>query len=55
LLHAPSVAVALAAPHSRAELDEDRELLRAGPLSGEEFARLAAHGERVRRHAGAFR
>ena len=55
VLHSPSVAVVLAAPHSRAELAEDLGLLRMGPLTAEEFAALAAHGERVRRHAGAFR
>lgn len=54
VLHSPSVAVVLAAPHSRGELDEDLELLHSGPLPPEEFARLAAHGERVRRHAGTF-
>jgi predicted aldo/keto reductase-like oxidoreductase len=55
VLASPSVAVTLAAPHSRAELDEDLQVLRAGPLAPEEFSRLAEHGERVRRHAGAFR
>jgi aryl-alcohol dehydrogenase-like predicted oxidoreductase len=55
VLQSPSVAVALAAPHSRAELGEDLQVLRAaGPLSPAELARLAEHGERVRRHAGRF-
>jgi predicted aldo/keto reductase-like oxidoreductase len=55
-LQSPSVAVALAAPHTRAELEQDLEVLRAtGPMPAEEYARLAAHGERVRRHAGSFR
>ncbi len=55
VLQSPSVAVVLAAPASRAELDEDLEVLdAAGPLAPSEFDRLAAHGERVRRHAGRF-
>jgi aryl-alcohol dehydrogenase-like predicted oxidoreductase len=56
VLQSPSVAVTLAAPHTRAELEEDLEVLRAdGPLPPEEYRRLAEHGERVRRHAGSFR
>ena len=56
VLQSPSVAVALAAPHDRAELEEDLEVLRAaGPLPAAEYERLASHGERVRRHAGNFR
>ena len=55
-LQSPSVAVVLAAPASRAELDFDLEVLNAaGPLSPSEYARLAEHGERVRRHACRFR
>lgn len=55
VLQQPAVAVTLAAPQTRAELDEDLQVLGAtGPLSEEEFAALAAHGERVRRHAGTF-
>ena len=55
VLQSRSVAVVLAAPQNRAELDEDLEVLRApGPLSDREYARLAEHGERVRRHAGRF-
>jgi predicted aldo/keto reductase-like oxidoreductase len=54
-LQSPSVAVVLAAPASRAELEEDLKVLDAGgPLGSEEYARLAEHGERVRRHAGRF-
>lgn len=51
----PSVSVALMAPANRQELEEDLTLLddwRAP--SREEFSKLAAHGQRVRRHAGAF-
>jgi aryl-alcohol dehydrogenase-like predicted oxidoreductase len=54
VLQSPSVAVTLAAPAGRAELEQDLEVLRAGPLSADEYARLAGHGERVRRHAGRF-
>lgn len=55
VLQHPAVAVTLAAPQTRAELDEDLRVLDAtGPLREEEYAALAAHGERVRRHAGAF-
>jgi aryl-alcohol dehydrogenase-like predicted oxidoreductase len=54
-LQSPSVAVALMAPESRAELEEDLTVLDApGPLAAEEYERLAAHGQRVRRHAGRF-
>jgi predicted aldo/keto reductase-like oxidoreductase len=54
-LQSPSVAVVLAAPANRAELDEDLEVLAApGPLSAETYERLADHGARVRRHAGNF-
>jgi aryl-alcohol dehydrogenase-like predicted oxidoreductase len=55
VLQQPAVAVTLAAPTSRAQLDEDLRVLSAtGPLSEVEYAALAAHGERVRRHAGRF-
>jgi aryl-alcohol dehydrogenase-like predicted oxidoreductase len=54
VLASPSVAVTLAAPHSRAELVKDLAVLHAGPLTEEEYARLVAHGDRVRRHAGTF-
>jgi len=54
-LQHPAVAVTLAAPQTRAELDEDLRVLDAtGPLAEEEFATLVSHGERVRKHAGAF-
>jgi predicted aldo/keto reductase-like oxidoreductase len=54
-LQSPSVAVALTAPESRAELDEDLTVLDApGPLAPEEYEQLTAHGQRVRRHAGRF-
>jgi aryl-alcohol dehydrogenase-like predicted oxidoreductase len=56
VLQNPAVAVTLAAPQTRAELDEDlRVLERRGPLSDDEYAAFAAHGERVHRHAGRFR
>jgi predicted aldo/keto reductase-like oxidoreductase len=54
-LQSPSVSIALMAPDNRAELDEDLTVLDAsGPLNDEEFAALAAHGQRVRRHGGTF-
>jgi aryl-alcohol dehydrogenase-like predicted oxidoreductase len=56
VLQQPAVAVTLAAPQSRAELDADLRVLEAtGPLADDEYSALAAHGERVRRHAGSFR
>jgi aryl-alcohol dehydrogenase-like predicted oxidoreductase len=56
VLQHPAVAVTLAAPQTRAELCEDLRVLEAqGTLRDEEYAVLAEHGERVRRHAGAFR
>jgi aryl-alcohol dehydrogenase-like predicted oxidoreductase len=55
-LQHPAVTVTLSAPQTRAELDEDLGVLdMAGPLSNAEYASLAQHGERVRRHAGSFR
>ena len=54
-LQHPSVAVALMAPDNRQELLEDLQALEApSPLSAEHYERLAAHGQRVRRHAGSF-
>jgi predicted aldo/keto reductase-like oxidoreductase len=54
-LQHPAVTVALAAPHDRRELEEDLTVLDAsGPLTPEEYERLAEHGRRVRRHAGQF-
>ena len=55
VLQSSDVAVVLAAPHDRAELEEDLTVLNAGgPLPPEEYERLAEHGRRVRRHAGGF-
>jgi aryl-alcohol dehydrogenase-like predicted oxidoreductase len=55
VLQNPSVAVALMAPHDRAELEEDLAVLDAGgPLPADEYERLTGHGRRVRRHAGGF-
>src|SRR4051794_27001856 len=55
VLQHPAVAVTLAAPQTRAELDEGLRALEAdGPLTQEAYSALADHGERVRRHAGSF-
>jgi predicted aldo/keto reductase-like oxidoreductase len=55
VLQHPAVTVALMSPSDRAELDEDLAVLEApGPLPPEEYESLAAHGQRVRRHAGRF-
>jgi aryl-alcohol dehydrogenase-like predicted oxidoreductase len=55
VLQHPAVSVTLAAPQTRAELHEDLRVLDAErPLGEEEYAVLAGHGERVRRHAGGF-
>ncbi len=52
-LQHPAVTVALMAPENRRELEEDLAVLdAAGPLSATEYEQLAAHGQRVRRHAG---
>jgi predicted aldo/keto reductase-like oxidoreductase len=54
-LQHPAATVALAAPQTRADLDEDLKVLDfTGPLPTAEYDRLAAHGLRVRRHAGGF-
>ncbi len=54
-LQPPAVSVALMAPDNRQQLEEDLKALKAlAPLSPEEYERLAAHGQRVRRHAGSF-
>ncbi|HVW01470.1 MAG TPA: aldo/keto reductase [Planctomycetaceae bacterium] len=54
-LQHPAVTVTLAAPGKREELDEVLQVLAAAdPLGDEEYALLAAHGERVRRNAGGF-
>ena len=55
VLQNPAVAVTLAAPRTRVELEEDLRVLdTAGPVGDEEYTVLAEHGERVRRHAGHF-
>ena len=55
VLQHPAVAVTLAAPQSRAELEEDLRVLDTeGPLTEDAYTALAGHGERVRRHAGTF-
>ncbi|MCE9561958.1 MAG: aldo/keto reductase [Planctomycetes bacterium] len=55
VLQHPAVSVALSAPHTRAELDEDLDILSvSAPLPADEYESLARHGERVRRHAGRF-
>jgi aryl-alcohol dehydrogenase-like predicted oxidoreductase len=55
VLQHPAVAVTLAAPQTRAELDEDLQVLQTqGPLGDEQYAILAEHGQRVRRHGGGF-
>jgi predicted aldo/keto reductase-like oxidoreductase len=54
-LQNPAATVVLMASESRAELQEDLTVLEApGPLSTAEYEALAAHGQRVRRHAGRF-
>jgi predicted aldo/keto reductase-like oxidoreductase len=55
VLQNQAVTVALTAPATRAELEEDLEVLGAtGPLPPEEHERLAEHGRRVHRHGGSF-
>lgn len=54
-LQNPSVSVALMAPDNRAELEEDLTVLQdPKPLAAAEYECLAAHGQRVRKHAGSF-
>ena len=54
-LQNPSVSVALMAPDDRAELEENLTILQSpAPLTAAEYDRLAAHGLRVRKHAGGF-
>ena len=51
----PAVNVVLMAPDTRRELEEDLTLIDDWrPPRPEELAALAAHGWRVRRHAGKF-
>ena len=55
VLQSRSVSVVLAAPRTRAELEEDLRVLEAtGPLDADDYDRLAEHGARVRRLAGSF-
>lgn len=55
VLQSPSVTATLAAPASRAELDQALRVLEAkGPLDADQYQKLCAHGARVRRHAGGF-
>jgi predicted aldo/keto reductase-like oxidoreductase len=55
VLQSPAVSVVLAAPHTRAELEENLSVLAAtGPMPVEEYTALAAHGERVRGQRGRF-
>jgi predicted aldo/keto reductase-like oxidoreductase len=55
VLQQPAVSVVLAAPHTRVELEEALDVLAANePLPPNELESLRAHGERVRKHAGAF-
>ena len=51
----PAVAVALMAPHGRDELQQNLSLLQDWrALSPDEWQDMAAHGDRVRHHAGPF-
>jgi predicted aldo/keto reductase-like oxidoreductase len=55
VLQSPSVAVTLAAPANRTELEHALQVLGApGPLEPAEYQMLCEHGARVRRHAGRF-
>lgn len=55
VLQERAVSVVLCAPQNRAQLEEDLTVLAAlGPLSAEEYRRLAEHGERVRSNSGRF-
>ena len=54
-LEQPAVAVSLAAPGNRAELEQDLELLGDWrPAADEQRQLLLGHGERIRKHAGTF-
>lgn len=51
----PAVSVALTAPGNRAELEEDLKALEDWrEMDARDRERLAAHGDRVKKHAGAF-
>jgi aryl-alcohol dehydrogenase-like predicted oxidoreductase len=55
VLQSPSVAVTLAAPANRIELEHALQVLEAaGPFEPAEYQMLCEHGARVRRHAGRF-
>ncbi len=55
VLQHPGVTVALSAPCTRAELDEDLSMLEDWRAPGDDaYRRLAEHGQRVRKHAGPF-
>ncbi len=55
VLQHPSVAVALMAPQTRAELDEDLRILKAWqPMNASEYRMRAEHGQRVHRQAAPF-
>ena len=54
VLQNPSATVVLMAPENRAELEEDLTALESRQLTPQEYEALAAHGQRVRRHAGRF-
>jgi aryl-alcohol dehydrogenase-like predicted oxidoreductase len=54
VLEHPAVTVALMAPDDRKELEEDLTVLEARPMAAAEYQQLAAHGQRVHRHAGSF-
>jgi predicted aldo/keto reductase-like oxidoreductase len=54
-LQSASVAVVLAAPSDRAELEQDLGVLGAdGPLSPAEYEQFAEHGRRVHKYGGGF-
>jgi predicted aldo/keto reductase-like oxidoreductase len=55
VLQNPFVAVALTAPCTRAELEEDLTVVKdTRELTAEEFRLCVEHGRRVRKHGGAF-
>ena len=55
VLGRPDVSVALMAPNGRDELEQNLALLDDWRgLTADEDAALRAHGDRVRRHGGAF-
>ena len=55
VLQSPAVAITLAAPANRIELEAALQVLDAtGPLKPDEYEILRNHGDRVRKHAGRF-